>query len=254
MLDSSRKNKQIRNGVNTLLASESGSGKTLAFLLPILNRVFYEKDEIPLPREDNSKMFLNAEDLYYDRKYAAKKLSVQEKVAKSQMRGAIIVASSRELLSQIYSLIRRLDVHNSLNVNRVGSSVQLFSPIAEHITKEGEFRNKRELMTEQVDQVSVKNIINNAKWELNDIMLTTPMLLKFLIDDVSKYEQYDINPSVIALDEFDLLFNNPGMEASMLAIMRKFGGSSDKNFSKFNMRRQFILSCSTLPAQIQGKK
>ena len=64
----------------------------------------------------------------------------------SKMRGAIIVAPSRELLWQIYSLIRRLDIYNKLKVNRVGASVQLFSPIVEHISQEGTYKNKREKM------------------------------------------------------------------------------------------------------------
>ena len=84
-------------------------------------------------------------------------------------------------------------------------------------------------------------------------MLTTPMILKFLIDELDSYAPYDINPSIVAMDEFDLLFTNPGMEEAMIQIMRKFGGRSDKDFSKFNMRRQFILSGSWLPDKIHNK-
>ena len=114
----------------------------------------------------------------------------------------------------------------------------------EHLTQEGTYKNKREISTDEADAVSVKNIVNNAKWEMNDILLTTPMILKFLIDEFDSYAPYDINPSIIALDEFDLLLNNPGMEEAMIQIIRKFGGRSDRDFSRFNMRRQFILSGS----------
>ena len=80
------------------------------------------------------------------------------------MRGAIIVAPSREILWQIYALIRRIDIYNKLRVNRVGASVQFFSPIVEHINQEGTYKNKREHMTDQLDSISVKNIVNNAQW------------------------------------------------------------------------------------------
>jgi len=218
-----------------------------------MNRVYHENDIIEKPKR-NEELFLNAEDLYYDRKYASKRRNKMDLLNNSQMRGAFIVSSSRELLNQIYSLIRRLDVTNTLSVNRVGSSVQLFSPIVEHLTMGSDFRNKRELMTREIDTVSVKNLVNNANWNLNDIMLVTPMVLKFLLDDMRRYDPYGLNPSIIALDEFDLLFTNPGMEDPMLQILRKFGGTRDSLFAGFNERRQFILSSSTIPRYIQGRK
>jgi len=79
------------------------------------------------------------------------------------------------------------------------------------------------------------------------------MVLKFLLDDLKKFDPYNINPSIIALDEFDLLFTNPGMEDAMLQILRKFGGKKDELFSPFNKKRQFLLSSSTIPNYIQGK-
>lgn len=127
------------------------------------------------------------EEIYYNNKQKSLKIPLETQSEQSKMRGAIIVAPSRELLWQIYALIRRIDVHNKLKVNRVGSSVQLFSAIVEHMNKEGTYKTKREVETDQLDSVSVKNIVNNAKWELNDIMLVTPMILQFLIDDMKKY-------------------------------------------------------------------
>lgn len=104
---------------NTLLASESGSGKTLAYLLPLLNRIFHEKDSQQSLKLDN-RVFLNAEDLYYERKLECKNLTKEDLIERSQMRGAIIIAPSRELLNQVYRLIRCLDTTNTLRINRVG--------------------------------------------------------------------------------------------------------------------------------------
>lgn len=84
------------------------------------------------------------------------------------------------------------------------------SPIVEHLSPESTKKDKWEYKGEE-DKVSLKNLINNAVWEMNDLVLTTPTVMKFLIDELGKYNPYDINPSVIAIDEFDLLFSNPGI-------------------------------------------
>ena len=62
-------------------------------------------------------MFQNAEDVYYKRKQEYKEMSRDEQISKSVMKGSIVIAPSRELLSQIYALIRRIDTENILNVN-----------------------------------------------------------------------------------------------------------------------------------------
>jgi len=79
--------------------------------------------------------------------------------------------------------------------------------------------------------------VNNSLWELNDLVFTTPAILKFLVDENDKYDSYDINPSVIAIDEFDLLLSNPGVAENMLAIVRKFSGNSDPLFGPLNSKR-----------------
>ena len=44
-------------------------------------------------------------------------MSHDEQINKTRMKGSIVIAPSRELLNQIYALIRRLDTDNVLNVN-----------------------------------------------------------------------------------------------------------------------------------------
>lgn len=241
----------ILDGESTLVGAEAGSGKTLCFLIPILNQVFKERDAMEAPKPDEE-LFKNAEIMYAKRK---KRLSIPLNTGgpTKEQRGAIILASSRELLNQIYGLIRRLDTKNSLRINRIGSSVQLFSPIVEHLTPESAKKGKRELIAKDVDQVSVQNLVNNASWDLNDIVLTTPAVMKFIIDEQSKYDPYSVNPSIIAMDEFDLLLSNPGMAKQMLQIVRKFAGSSDQRFADANQKRQFILTGATITKQISKK-
>ena len=65
-------------------------------------------------------------------------------------------------------------------------------------------------------------------------MFTTPVILDFLIS--SNPDPYDINPKIIAIDEFDMLLSNPGIGEKMHQIIRKFGGTSDKLFAEHNKK------------------
>ena len=68
LVPSLKKNsKSILSGQNTLIASGPGSGKTLAFLIPILNKIFYENDEISTDKNnDDNELFQNAGMVAYD--------------------------------------------------------------------------------------------------------------------------------------------------------------------------------------------
>ena len=69
------------------------------------------------------------------------------------------------------------------------------------------------------------------------MVLTTPALLSFMIEEREKYDPYDINPSMIVMDEFDILLSNPGLKDKSLQIIRKFFGAKDPVFEKFNRHR-----------------
>lgn len=118
-------------------------------------------------------------------------------------------------------------------MNRIGSSIQTTSPVVEHLTPESTKKDKWEYK-DNTDNVSLKNVINNAVWEMNDLVFTTPAIMKFLIEEIKKYDPYDINPSIIAIDEFDVLLSNPGIADHMHLIVRKFAGNSDEIFANFN--------------------
>lgn len=140
------------------------------------------------------------------------------------MWGAVVLTNSKELSNQIYSLAWRLDIKQRLRMNRIGSSIQTTSPIVEHLTPESTKKDKREYKDDS-DTVSLKNMINNSVWEKNDLVFTTPAIMKFIVEQLSTFEPYDINPGIIAVDEFDVLFSNPGIAENMQYIVRKFAGS-----------------------------
>ena len=86
----------ILTGTNMLITGEGGSGKTLAYLLPILNSFYKQGRRDPtqfimdVTNEDT--MFQNADELHY--KNRKNKTS-----AVSPLKGAIVVSYSKELVS-----------------------------------------------------------------------------------------------------------------------------------------------------------
>ena len=90
-----------------ILHSQNGSGKTLAYLLPVLNELYkyrdsHRQDSYELQTSNEEQMFQNADELFYK----AKKTKNTEI---SDMKGAIILSYSKELLNQAYSEARFLD-------------------------------------------------------------------------------------------------------------------------------------------------
>ena len=132
----------------------------------------------------------------------------------------------------------------------------MYSPVVEFLTPESStrFRGKKkaEYPKEELDEISVKNLINGTDWASNDIMLLTPVLLSVILRDKDKYDPFDINPAVIAMDEFDHLFTNSGTEKTMLEILRKFAGR-EGNLRVQNLQRQFLLAGATVPKKIYDR-
>ena len=121
-----------------LLRGANGTGKTLAYLLPVLNRLYGYQAEVcqetshitkSISKDNEGEMFQNANLLLQ----VAKKHKTQQL---GPMRGAIIVSRSKELVNQIYTQVRLLDSVNTVRVNRMASALQMNSSIVEFITPE----------------------------------------------------------------------------------------------------------------------
>ena len=82
---------------NNLVLAETGSGKTLLYLLPILNHIYNKHQGID----------------------------------KGETKGAIIFTSNKELTAQIYLHLKELDVIDKVNVKRLGSLDQVSKTIDE---------------------------------------------------------------------------------------------------------------------------
>jgi len=89
------------------MTAESGSGKTLAYLLPIMNQLFHFKDKtnvaerglrFRMNKSNEEQMFLSAGELAYQQSQSgSKRLNLSK--AKNEMKGAIILSYSKELLN-----------------------------------------------------------------------------------------------------------------------------------------------------------
>lgn len=123
------------------------------------------------------------------------------------MKGAIVLSYSKELLSQIYQQARKLDIHDRFLHNRATSALQMKSPIVEYLTPDAKAEN--EMNEDEQFNISLANVINNASWELTDILLLTPVVLSHILDQKQKYAPFDINPKTIIIDEFDEIIQSP---------------------------------------------
>ncbi|TNV86152.1 hypothetical protein FGO68_gene15481 [Halteria grandinella] len=202
-------------------------------------------------------MFLNAEEIAYK---AQKEVATQKRLSfsrgsnggDSHPKGAIVLSYSKELLSQVYSQARMLDLKERLLINRATSSLQMKTPVVEFITPD-KTKGERELSEEEQFEISIKNVINNASWKLTDMLLVTPVVMSHILQSKEKYDPYDINPAVIVVDEFDELLQNPAYGQHMLTILRKFASfQTDKGnpLAEMNRLRQFIFTGATIPKTI----
>ena len=62
--------------------------------------------------------------------------------------------------------------------------------------------------------------------------------MSHIIDQKEKFDPYDINPSVIVIDEYDEVMQNPNISKQIHKILRKYASFSDENImAKINMNR-----------------
>lgn len=140
------------------------------------------------------------------------------------MKGAIIVTHSKELINQIYIQARKMDIKNRFLLNRATSSLQMKSPIVEFITPDLK-KGEREYSDDELFNISLTNVINNASWQLSDVLFSTPVVMSHILESKQKYSPFDINPRTIVIDEFDELLNNPSLSGHLLKILKKFAST-----------------------------
>ena len=185
-----------------IITAESGSGKTLSYLLPIINQLNFHKDTqeassadsgtetnagyFKLNKETEHNMFKNADELqsleklrYKERKSFGNN---DDKSLKSEMKGAIILSYSKELINQIYVQARKLDTEERILFNRATSSLQMKSPIVEWITPSADKKDEKHYSDDELFNLSLSNVINNSSWKLTDVILSTPLVMSHILN------------------------------------------------------------------------
>ena len=104
------------------------------------------------------------------------------------------------------------------------------SPIVEFITPDVK-KGEREYSDDELFNISLANVINNASWNITDVLFSTPVVMSHIIDSKQKYNPWDLNPRTIIIDEFDELLNNPQLSGHLMKILKKFA-STDADVNK----------------------
>ena len=152
-----------------------------------------------MDKSNDAEMFQNADEINLRQKKIR-----NDKI--SPMKGALVMTFSKELVSQVYRETRSLDFTSKIRVNRLTSSLQMKSAIVEYLTPNKSEDSARELSPEEIFDMSMANVINNASWRLSDVIVANPITLGHILKSRQSSAPFEINPSVVVIDECDQLF------------------------------------------------
>jgi len=172
------------------------------------------------------------------------------------MKGAIILTSSKELTAQIYTQSRKLDTMQRFNQNRSTSSLQMKSPIVEFLSPDAK-KGEKEMSEYELCNIGLANAVNNASWNVTDILFSSPVVMSYIMDRKKKNNPFDINPKTIIVDEFDEQIQDNQFCEHLFKILKFFGTFSDDGNTPFsnevNRHRQFIFCASSIPRHFFNK-
>jgi superfamily II DNA/RNA helicase len=154
----------------TLNLAETGSGKTLMYLLPLIN------------------------DLYRAKEHSR---SIQQELKFwENPKGALILTSTKELCTQIYRDLKTLDADDQIKATRLGS-LSMVAPVVRRFEE-----IKKPELQEELSNSSIANYVDFKKM---DVVISTPSQLETLIE-AKRIRR--LNPKYIIIDEADLLMTD----------------------------------------------
>ncbi|EAR85148.2 DEAD-box ATP-dependent RNA helicase (macronuclear) [Tetrahymena thermophila SB210] len=205
----------VINGENAVVTAETGSGKTLCYLLPVMNHILSKKLDL-------------APEVY----------------RQNSPRGAIILVPTKELGAQVYAMIRRLDKKNKLDVSRTGS-IGYIAPISDD-------KQPKDARTSlRLNDLAFESVVRGIDWDQLDILVSTPSQLDQMLKLKDQTNPYQVDPKFIVIDEFDLLLGDTNIARSTISILNRF---CNVHNNPQNINRQFILTGASFPLRINNEK
>jgi len=172
----------LLEGKNTLLAGQSGCGKTRVALEAITQKILAEQN-----RHLVTKYLKNTslDDLFTTE-------TTTETIKGKH--GALILVPTKELTLQVYSQLRELDA--DLSIHRTLSMCNLVG-----ITKY--FRSPK-VSAELLHKQAFVNSADSVDWNKLDVVISSPKVMNDILTYKAAFDNH-INPNIVLLDECDSL-------------------------------------------------
>lgn len=178
---------------NTLLASETGAGKSVAYMISILDKIYKETHRQSIINYLKDKGF---EFIFNN----GRQIIPYEK--NTSMHGAMILVPNSELVNHTYKMLRYLDSNSLLNIHRTNSMADI-AGIARYLVTftQSEPEQSEDMQRKQ----GFFNMVNSVNWNILDIVVSTPEQMGNILAHKDAIDPLEVNPSTIVIDECDLL-------------------------------------------------
>eukprot|EP00916_Digyalum_oweni_P019542 GHVL01032523.1.p1 GENE.GHVL01032523.1~~GHVL01032523.1.p1 ORF type:complete len:715 (-),score=129.61 GHVL01032523.1:10-2154(-) len=173
--------KPLTQGLDCVLASETGSGKSLAYILPLISRLYYKHDELTKKR-NNSIPSLNP---------------------LSRLRPWVVVVLNKDLIAQLCSMCRSLDPRGILQMQTLEDDIDEFPHVNAWSSPFRDTRNvatSHSLITRKRPTITAQRI----RWGVADIVVTTATTF---LRDLERFKGDQIYPETLIFDEIDMLWH-----------------------------------------------
>jgi len=128
------------------------------------------------------------------------------------------------------------------------------TPVVEFLTPDKTKKSdQQDYTSDDLFEMSMANVINNAGSANSDMWLGTPVTMKHVLSKRDKFAPYDINPEYVIIDECDLLLDprEGRLRECVHWILKKFASqNADQKFAGQNLKRRFIFAGSTMPEEL----
>lgn len=242
-------NKEVFDSVNQMLnkkessscivLSDSYSGKYFSVFLAIMNHIINQQkgaNVVASTKNFDSLEFFATVDKIFEKKKSNHAQNQDKKFLKP--RGCLVISPKFEFVTQLYKICRKIDSKGILRISRIGTTLQNVSPIVEHL------ENDTEAHESELEEICKINLLLNTQWQLNDIMLISPVMMEFVMNNLEDFDKFDINPEIILIDDFDALSSKEN-KSLLKRIIHKYFSINSEFYNENTKSRKLLLTSST---------